>query len=242
MKKTIYQCRGNALFLILIAVALFAALSYAVTNSGRGGGGVDREQAEIEVAQLLQYFAALDTAIMRMKLVGGVSDEELSFANDVWRLEDGTTITMPAGHNPNCTSNACEVFHPEGGGMIPYLVPESMDAWYDNGSNGQNFARHGKVQLIGVTNLGTSFPDLAINYAYLQPIHCDILNKKFGVTDKNIDDMVREVDGVQTFAGDYNIAVSEPIGDEEPDFIDENTFAIRHLNGTCKIHHVLIVK
>ena len=62
--------RGNALFLILIAVALFAALSYAVTQSGRGSGTVDRETAMITAGQITQYPAGLRTAITRMIITG----------------------------------------------------------------------------------------------------------------------------------------------------------------------------
>ena len=74
---------GNVLFLILIAVALFAALSYAVTQSSRTGGGAsDGEQNLINSAQVTQYPASVRTAIVRM-IIDGVAD---SVAREALRL------------------------------------------------------------------------------------------------------------------------------------------------------------
>ena len=65
--------QGNALFLILIAVALFAALSYAVTQSGRSGGGVDKEKTTILAAELVQQAGAIRTRVQRIYLTGEAS-------------------------------------------------------------------------------------------------------------------------------------------------------------------------
>jgi hypothetical protein len=62
--------RGNALLLILIAVVVFAALSFAVSQSGRQGGNINRESAEMAGSQMTQYGANLRTVVTRMAVLG----------------------------------------------------------------------------------------------------------------------------------------------------------------------------
>lgn len=108
---------GNVLFLILIAVALFAALSYAVTQSTRSGSNdASREQTLITSAQLTQYPAGVRTSILRM-VIGGVSPDELFF-NPPSDFGNGLDIDDTDG---DTSDEARAVFHPVGGGA-PYQV------------------------------------------------------------------------------------------------------------------------
>ena len=104
--------KGNALFLILIAVALFAALSYAITQSGRGGGGIDKEQALISASQITQYAAGLRTTVTRMSITGTTL---LDF-----------DFTTPA---PGGATASDQVFHSSGGGAIEQDPPVGASAY-----------------------------------------------------------------------------------------------------------------
>lgn len=98
--------RGNALFLILIAVALFAALSYAVTQSGRGSGTIDKEQSLIAASQITQFPAAVRTGVTRM-IITGTQVTALDFTNDG-------------------TAEDAEVFHSSGGGVVAQDPPANI--------------------------------------------------------------------------------------------------------------------
>ena len=100
---------GNVLFIILIACALFGALAYAITKSGREPSSIaKKEQASINAAAVLQYFTKLNTTVNRLRLTSECTDIQISFENSV---VSGYT-------NPNAPANKkCHVFDPAGGGL-----------------------------------------------------------------------------------------------------------------------------
>jgi len=66
------QQSGNVLFFLLIAVALFAALSYVVTQSSRvGAGSISNEKANLLAAGLINNMVTFEQGVQRMLLTGG---------------------------------------------------------------------------------------------------------------------------------------------------------------------------
>ena len=117
---------GNVLFLILIAVALFAGLSYAVTQSTRSGSNdSDGEKSLIGSAQITQYPASVRTSIVRMT-IGGVDESDLYFnppsSFDSTSTGANTTAAIEDANN-DTTDETRAVFHPKGGGA-PYQLAQ----------------------------------------------------------------------------------------------------------------------
>lgn len=169
---------GNALFLILIAVALFAALSYAVTNSGRGGGGIDRETAALHAAEIMNYTAMLSQTVQRMKLINGTPDNELDFDSSQRLRKNGAAYPH---NNTVCATTDCEIFSPDGGGMTyqdfsrisAEAVPAYQDTWEGLG--------HWTVNIINFEGQGSALPDLAFRLSNMDPEICAEINRQMGV-------------------------------------------------------------
>ncbi|MCB9988514.1 MAG: hypothetical protein H6868_04160 [Rhodospirillales bacterium] len=224
---------GNVLFLILIAVALFAALSYAVTQSTRtGGGSGDNETSLISSAQLTQYPAGLRTAVVRM-IIGGTDVQNIEF-------------NVPSDFN-NCTGaptsyNNC-VFHPSGGGATYSLAPREMMA---SGSPGTwVFNTENQINLLGTTNAGGPQVDTADMIAFLPNITqtlCTRINAELGLpstppTESLIDLSTQMTNGVDICNGACN---GDTIGLDVTELDGQPFGCFQQPAGTYHYFHVLV--
>jgi hypothetical protein len=117
--------RGNVLFLVLIVAALFAALSYAVTQSSDGSGSsIDYERNEILASDILKYAKTLERGVSTI-LNNGHSENDISFAHDDL-----------AGYGTYGDSPETEVFNPLGGGVTLRTFPQATsNEWIFTGGN-----------------------------------------------------------------------------------------------------------
>ena len=104
--------KGSVLVIILVAVALFAALSFVVSNMMRGNANIGRERSGIYASEILTYARSLKEAVQMMRISNGCEDEDISFENN---------IVSGYEHSPVATDN-CKIFNANGGGLS-YIRP-----------------------------------------------------------------------------------------------------------------------
>lgn len=173
---------GNVLFLILIAVALFAALSYAVTQSTRSGAGdTNSETNLISSAQLTQYPAGIRTSVVRM-LIAGIAVEELLFNTP----SDFTLTEFTQTNATGDSFRARGVFHPQGGNATYQYapgdvlsVPPSPVAGYQSGRWYYNAVM--QIQNIGLTDGTNVSSDVVAWLPYVSDGVCRRLNEELGI-------------------------------------------------------------
>lgn len=165
---------GNVLFLILIAVALFAALSYAVTGSSRSSGAqISADQARILAAEIRQYASSIEQAITKLSVINGCGDNEISFDNPV--TQGYADIDLANPRSPSDFS--CHVFHPNGGGL-------AYRTWDDKFLGDTGNASYLPVKgyslfmaRLQVLDHGTEKAEMLFVVPWLKPEICNALNK-----------------------------------------------------------------
>lgn len=170
---------GNVLFLIVIAVALFAALSYAVTSSTRSGGAsISSESAQLEASNAVNYSTYINSTITRL-ILSGCLDTSISFENSV----------VTGYTNPNSpASKECNIFDAFGGGAS-FQKPsfKSLDSSFSaSGSFGEwNFNHRYCIYEIGTGSSGTcdaSQADIVAFLPYIKLEICEAINQQGGLS------------------------------------------------------------
>lgn len=113
---------GNALWYILIAIALLAALSYALMrNSSKMASNLGDDQAAIIAAQIQRDFNTTAQAVQKLMTVNGCSATDLSFESSA---PNGASYVNPTAP----TDKHCHVFDPAGAGLTSNVAPNGVFA------------------------------------------------------------------------------------------------------------------
>ncbi|MGH1397942.1 MAG: hypothetical protein ACRBCT_01880 [Alphaproteobacteria bacterium] len=180
---------GNVLFLILIAVALFAALSYAVTSSTRSGGGDANDETNlVNTAAITQYPTGIRTSLIRMQVSKGIDPTDMEF--------------NPPSDFGNCSTSGTDcVFHPSGGNAT--YAPAIADVMANGAQGTWTFNGDFEIVNVGLTSSGAATGNEII--AFLPGIKqavCSRINTELGIS--GIPDTGTDVSGTDDTTEGYN--------------------------------------
>jgi hypothetical protein len=191
--------RGNALVYVLIAIALFAALSFTLgrQKDENAGAGLSEDRAELYATQIIAYTAQSKSVIDQMLMSG-------SHINDL-------IFTLPTDATFSTGSPIHKVYHPEGGGLNPATLPaEAVASGITDPVPGWYLGRFNNIEWTGAGN-----DVVLVAYGLKGPV-CEKLNESTGggSPPPSMGDTIRNVMIDDSIHGGTNVALwtTDPAG------------------------------
>lgn len=158
---------GNALWFILLAVALLGALTAAISRSSdTAEQSGDIERYRIDASNLMRHTASVEAAVNNM-LLRGTSENQISFDN---AFVSGATYV-----NPNCSTSDCLVYDGAGGGVNYKTISSTiLDAASSSEDTFTEWEYSGANDVDGVN---TTAPDLIMYLSYVEQGLCRQINR-----------------------------------------------------------------
>ncbi len=158
--------QGSVLVYILLAVALFASLSYAVSRMMRGGESIGQENRAVMVNDVLGYARTMKEGIQALRISNGCEETQISFERSPFDGSDTNYVNTSAP-----SDFSCHVFHPQGGGLGAAKPLSDITT--------QDYVFTGSF---GVTDLGSdSEAELALIMRDIGLDFCTEINSKLGM-------------------------------------------------------------
>lgn len=156
--------RGNVLFIILLGIALFAAVSAAIMSTSSGGKNIKTERAALRAQQIMRYGEQVKKAVDQL-YTNGVSEADIRFASP-----------LLASHYGDITSNTGNQVFTDDGGGLPYTPPPA-EALVTTTNTWEFFGTS------NVPQVGTTAADLVIVLPDVKLAVCQKINEFIGYTD-----------------------------------------------------------
>ncbi len=186
---------GNAIWLILITVALFGILGAVIS---RNSASVDQtasvESDRIKAAAILRYAKSVETAVQTM-LLNGISENDLDF------------VAMAGHDNTNCNDPECEIFNMAGGGVEYQSAQDLLDD--DSFTGAWHVTTGNRVYQFGCDDSNNGCTELLLIARSLPKSVCMQINRIQDITNTGNDaPQQTEVIEGSAYTGSYSTTVN----------------------------------
>ncbi len=196
--------KGSALVYILIAVALLAALTYAISESSRGDAEqLSKERAKLLASEIIDYSSLVANGVAQLRL-RGVTLAELCFDDDNWGSDDY--------EHPGCVFDKNRLFSPQGAGINWTLAPKDAMSTKSLPDNLWAIYADNEVVNVGTTCEEDRCVDLLLMVDELSARVCRQINDLLGVENPGGAPPFDSGYGETTYQGQFSY--EQTIGDE----------------------------